>query len=202
MQRVSGRTLDIRARARRPGDVPAMVAAADKIREKLGWEPRYDDIDTIVAPRARLGDAAPGEAQGGRSEPSAGLTNPFLFPAHHILAKFAGLNCGRQRAERGEDAANRFVFSPHSWSVLLCGVRRGCRPAAPMRASTDGCSDFWPSGEGGGHFPRHLRRGVSRRDARSGGPGEGALPAGILDADLAVRGDARLGEARRRRAAT
>jgi UDP-glucose 4-epimerase len=48
VQRVSGRTLDIRARDRRPGDVPMMVAAADRIREKLAWEPRYDDIDVIV----------------------------------------------------------------------------------------------------------------------------------------------------------
>jgi UDP-glucose 4-epimerase len=48
VQRVSGRTLDIRARDRRPGDVPVMVAAADRIREKLAWEPRYDDIDVIV----------------------------------------------------------------------------------------------------------------------------------------------------------
>ncbi len=42
------RTLDIRARARRPGDVPAMIAAADKICQTLAWELRYDDIDTIV----------------------------------------------------------------------------------------------------------------------------------------------------------
>jgi UDP-glucose 4-epimerase len=49
VQRVAGRTLDIRPRARRPGDVPAMVAAAATIRAKLGWTPRYDDIDTIVA---------------------------------------------------------------------------------------------------------------------------------------------------------
>ncbi len=49
VQRVTGRPLDIRARARRPGDVPAMVAAADKIREILGWTPQYDDLDTIVA---------------------------------------------------------------------------------------------------------------------------------------------------------
>jgi UDP-glucose 4-epimerase len=48
VQRVSGRPLDIRARDRRPGDVPMMVAAADRIREKLAWEPRYDDIDVIV----------------------------------------------------------------------------------------------------------------------------------------------------------
>jgi UDP-glucose 4-epimerase len=49
VQRVSGRTLDIRARARRAGDVPEMVAAADRIKQKLGWQPRYDDIETIVA---------------------------------------------------------------------------------------------------------------------------------------------------------
>jgi UDP-glucose 4-epimerase len=34
---------------RRPGDPPALVAGADRIREVLGWEPRLDDLDTIVA---------------------------------------------------------------------------------------------------------------------------------------------------------
>ena len=49
VQRVCGRTLDIRARARRPGDVPVMIAVADRIRATLGWQPRHDDIETIVA---------------------------------------------------------------------------------------------------------------------------------------------------------
>ena len=49
VQRVSGRILDIRARGRRAGDVPMVVAAADRIREALGWAPRYDDLDAIVA---------------------------------------------------------------------------------------------------------------------------------------------------------
>ncbi len=49
VQRVSGRTLDIRARARRPGDVPVMIAQADRIHETLDWQPRHDDIETIVA---------------------------------------------------------------------------------------------------------------------------------------------------------
>jgi UDP-glucose 4-epimerase len=49
VQRVSGRAIDIRPRARRAGDVPAMVATADRVRETLAWTPRYDDIDTIVA---------------------------------------------------------------------------------------------------------------------------------------------------------
>ena len=48
VQRVSGRTLDIRARARRAGDVPVMIAAAEKIRTALDWAPRHDDLETIV----------------------------------------------------------------------------------------------------------------------------------------------------------
>jgi len=48
VQRVSGQTLDIRARARRPGDIPVMVAAADRIRARFSWAPRHDDIDVIV----------------------------------------------------------------------------------------------------------------------------------------------------------
>jgi UDP-glucose 4-epimerase len=49
VQRVSGTVLDIRARDRRPGDIPVMVAAADRIRETLGWVPANDDLDMIVA---------------------------------------------------------------------------------------------------------------------------------------------------------
>jgi UDP-glucose 4-epimerase len=48
VQRVSGKPLDIRLRDRRPGDVPAMVAAVDRIKEALDWRPRYDDLETIV----------------------------------------------------------------------------------------------------------------------------------------------------------
>jgi UDP-glucose 4-epimerase len=48
VQKVSGRTLDIRPRARRAGDVPVMIAQADRIHQTLDWQPRYDDIETIV----------------------------------------------------------------------------------------------------------------------------------------------------------
>jgi UDP-glucose 4-epimerase len=48
VQKVSGRTLDIRARARRAGDVPVMIAQATLIHRTLDWQPRYDDIETIV----------------------------------------------------------------------------------------------------------------------------------------------------------
>ncbi|SER42800.1 UDP-galactose 4-epimerase [Faunimonas pinastri] len=48
VQRVSGRTIDIRARARRTGDIPVMIARAERIRRELGWQPRFDDLDLMV----------------------------------------------------------------------------------------------------------------------------------------------------------
>lgn len=49
VQRVSGTVLDIRARSRRAGDVPAMISAVERIHQRLDWQPRYDDMETIVA---------------------------------------------------------------------------------------------------------------------------------------------------------
>jgi len=34
--------------ARRAGDPPELVAVAERVREVLGWTPKYDDLDTIV----------------------------------------------------------------------------------------------------------------------------------------------------------
>jgi UDP-glucose 4-epimerase len=33
---------------RRAGDPPELIAVANRVREVLGWTPRYDDLDTIV----------------------------------------------------------------------------------------------------------------------------------------------------------
>jgi UDP-glucose 4-epimerase len=48
VKRVSGREFPVRMAERRPGDPAAIVANADRIRSQLGWEPRFDDLDTIV----------------------------------------------------------------------------------------------------------------------------------------------------------
>ena len=48
VQRVAGKRIEIREEARREGDPPALVAAANRVREVLGWEPRLDDLDGIV----------------------------------------------------------------------------------------------------------------------------------------------------------
>ena len=48
VERVSGKRLTVREEPRRPGDPPALVARAERIRAELGWQPRLDDLDTIV----------------------------------------------------------------------------------------------------------------------------------------------------------
>jgi UDP-glucose 4-epimerase len=48
VERVAGRPLNVREEPRRPGDPPALVALADRVRCELGWRPRLDDLDTIV----------------------------------------------------------------------------------------------------------------------------------------------------------
>ncbi len=48
VQRVAGKALTIREEPRRAGDPPSLVAAAERIRSVLGWQPRLDDLDTIV----------------------------------------------------------------------------------------------------------------------------------------------------------
>jgi UDP-glucose 4-epimerase len=48
VERVAGERLKVIEEPRRAGDPPGLVARADRIREQLGWQPRLDDLDTIV----------------------------------------------------------------------------------------------------------------------------------------------------------
>ncbi len=48
VRRVSGRAVEARLAPRRAGDPVAIVADSSRIRSRLGWEPRYDDLSTIV----------------------------------------------------------------------------------------------------------------------------------------------------------
>lgn len=48
VQRVSGQTLTVIEQPRRAGDPPMLIARADRLRERLGWVPRHDDLDFIV----------------------------------------------------------------------------------------------------------------------------------------------------------
>jgi UDP-glucose 4-epimerase len=48
VERVAGRTVPIREEPRRQGDPPMLIARAERIRSALGWQPRYDSLETIV----------------------------------------------------------------------------------------------------------------------------------------------------------
>ncbi len=47
-QRISGQPIQIHERARRAGDPPHLVAAADMASSQLGWKPRYATLDSII----------------------------------------------------------------------------------------------------------------------------------------------------------
>ena len=48
VEKANGKALSITEEPRRAGDPPELIAVARKIRSVLGWEPRFDDLDTIV----------------------------------------------------------------------------------------------------------------------------------------------------------
>jgi UDP-glucose 4-epimerase len=47
--RVTGRTIPVVETERRPGDSSELVGSSQRAREILGWNPKYNDIDTILA---------------------------------------------------------------------------------------------------------------------------------------------------------
>jgi UDP-glucose 4-epimerase len=48
VKRVSGHNFTVEMSPRRPGDPAAVVAEARLVRDRLGWEPRHQDLDGIV----------------------------------------------------------------------------------------------------------------------------------------------------------
>jgi len=48
VERVNGQPLNIKEEPRREGDPPVLISVADKIKTKLNWTPKYDDLDFIV----------------------------------------------------------------------------------------------------------------------------------------------------------
>ncbi len=48
-EQVVGRKLPVVEKPRRPGDPPRLVAAADKAKRELGWNPRFPKLEDIVS---------------------------------------------------------------------------------------------------------------------------------------------------------
>jgi len=48
-EKVTGQKIPYELAPRRPGDAPALVADPTKLKTRLGWQPKYDDIERTVA---------------------------------------------------------------------------------------------------------------------------------------------------------
>ncbi len=49
VRRVTGRPIAVEEMERRPGDPAVLVASSDKIKAELGWQPKYVELDQIIA---------------------------------------------------------------------------------------------------------------------------------------------------------
>jgi UDP-glucose 4-epimerase len=49
VRRVTGRPIAVEECPRRPGDPAVLVASSEKIKTELGWKPRFEELDQIVA---------------------------------------------------------------------------------------------------------------------------------------------------------
>ena len=47
-RKVTGEKIEVVERPRRPGDPPRLIAASEKIKRELGWEPRFQSLDAIL----------------------------------------------------------------------------------------------------------------------------------------------------------
>ncbi len=48
VERANGAPLNIEEAPRRAGDPAMLIAVCERVKEKLGWQPQYDDLDAIV----------------------------------------------------------------------------------------------------------------------------------------------------------
>lgn len=64
-RRVTGHAIPVREEPRRAGDPAALVASGERARRELGWEPRWTDLEGIIASAWRWHRAHP-KGYGGR----------------------------------------------------------------------------------------------------------------------------------------
>jgi UDP-glucose 4-epimerase len=47
-RQITGQRIDVVEKPRRPGDPPRLIAASEKIKRELGWQPRFQSLDAII----------------------------------------------------------------------------------------------------------------------------------------------------------
>ncbi len=46
--KITGKKIPVTEKPRRPGDPPRLIAASEKIKRELGWQPKFQSLDTII----------------------------------------------------------------------------------------------------------------------------------------------------------
>lgn len=49
VSRITGKPITVEEHGRRPGDPAVLVASSDKIKTELGWQPKFSELDSIIA---------------------------------------------------------------------------------------------------------------------------------------------------------
>ncbi len=47
-RKITGKKIPVVERPRRPGDPPRLIAASEKIKRELGWQPKFQSLDAII----------------------------------------------------------------------------------------------------------------------------------------------------------
>ncbi len=47
-RKITGKTIPVVEKPRRPGDPPRLIAASEKIKRELGWRPQFQKLDAII----------------------------------------------------------------------------------------------------------------------------------------------------------
>jgi UDP-glucose 4-epimerase len=47
-RKITGKEIPVKEMPRRPGDPPRLIAASEKIKRELGWQPKFQSLDAIV----------------------------------------------------------------------------------------------------------------------------------------------------------
>ncbi|MGZ4983444.1 MAG: UDP-glucose 4-epimerase GalE [Chthoniobacterales bacterium] len=47
-RKITGREIPVVEKPRRPGDPPRLIAASEKIKRELGWQPQFQNLDAII----------------------------------------------------------------------------------------------------------------------------------------------------------
>ena len=47
-RKITGKEIPVKEMPRRPGDPPRLIAASEKIKRELGWQPKFESLDAII----------------------------------------------------------------------------------------------------------------------------------------------------------